>query len=61
MNKVSIEEITTLHVLTRQHYNALTACLRISEILARTSIILKLALLKFIFPLQCNNFLLQFM
>jgi hypothetical protein len=53
-------EITKLHGLTRQDYHDVTACRRISEIYARTSLTLKLALLKCIFPLQCNNFLLQF-
>jgi hypothetical protein len=36
-----------------------TAC-RIPEISSRTTLILKFVFLKFIFPLQCNNFLLHF-
>jgi hypothetical protein len=35
-----LEEITTLHGLTRQYYHAITACHRVWEMYARTSITL---------------------
>jgi hypothetical protein len=55
------EEITTMHGLKPQHFHAVTACRRILQIHARSSLIFKHVLLKFIFVMQCNNFLLQFM
>jgi hypothetical protein len=51
------KEITTLQALKLEYDQAVIVCRRIWEIYARTTFILKLVLLKFIFSLQYNYFL----